>query len=291
MFFFTNEVIKFFLNDVKFTMSDFKHQAISEPYPLHYHGKDSYELHFIKSGSGNAIIDNRSYEINEGSYFTTGPFIVHGQMPNENDILEKYSIYFTIDTSKASDEMKEILAKPINIGKISSDFFGILAHIEDEFKNKNEYYSDIIINLLKILLINLARQTNITIKQQKQEQDIAGYIFQIETIMLNEFQTITLNELAKRLDISERRLQRFLAENFNKSFNTMKLEARMAFASNQLMHTDKSIAEISEIAGYSSCEHFSYTFKKHHKISPLKFRRNSKELLKSVELCKLNLDE
>ena len=145
--------------------------------------------------------------------------------------------------------------------------------------------------ILILLLINLARQTNITIKQQKQEQDIAGYIFQIETIMLNEFQTITLNELAKRLDISERRLQRFLAENFNKSFNTMKLEARMAFASNQLMHTDKSIAEISEIAGYSSCEHFSYTFKKHHKISPLKFRRNSKELLKSVELCKLNLDE
>lgn len=290
MLFYTNEIIKFILNEVKFTMSDFKHQTISEPYPLHYHGKDSFEIHFIKNGSGKAIIDNNCYEINQDSYYTTSSYIVHGQMPNENDVIEKYSIYFTVDSTKASNEIKRFLTTPYIIGKIDFDCFQILENIEKEFVNKNPLYIDVVADYLKILLINLARQNNVFIEVNK-AKDTSNIVFEIETIMLNEFQTITLGDLAKRLNLGERTLQRLLNELFNKSFNTLKFEARMAYATKELMHSNKSIAEISEIAGYSSCEHFSYTFKKHHKISPLKFRNNSKKLLKSVELCKLDREE
>ena len=47
----------------------------------------------------------------------------------------------------------------------------------------------------------------------------------------------------------------------------------MSYASNKLLYSDLSIAEIANNCGYSTLEHFSYAFKKYFNISPLKYKK------------------
>ena len=128
-----------------------------------------------------------------------------------------------------------------------------------------------IIQAIKALMINIVRNYSLHLSSIV-NKDVRNSIFEIEQIINNECATISLSALAKRLYMSERDLQRYLAKNFSKNFNTLKLEARMFNAVNQLLYTDKSVLDIAESLGYSSCEHFSYAFKKHYGISPSQIR-------------------
>jgi AraC-like DNA-binding protein len=73
--------------------------------------------------------------------------------------------------------------------------------------------------------------------------------------------------------MSTRELQRYLLENYNKTFIELKNEARMSYAKNKLLYTNLSITEISELIGYSSIEHFTNAFKRYFGLSPLKYRK------------------
>ena len=110
-----------------------------------------------------------------------------------------------------------------------------------------------------------------------EEKTIAGEKYDIENIINNEFSTITLIELANRLHMGERELQRYLLKNYKKSFNELKTEAKMNFAANKLIYTDIKISELYEYVGYSTPEHFSFAFKKHFNISPLEYRNQNKK--------------
>jgi AraC-like DNA-binding protein len=102
--------------------------------------------------------------------------------------------------------------------------------------------------------------------------------FIIDEAFLNENATITLTLLSKRLNMSSRELERFLKIHYNKTFNQMKTEARMFAASGLLVYSDKSINEISIIAGYTSPEHFCYAFKKFYKHTPNEYRKLRRSL-------------
>ena len=54
----------------------------------------------------------------------------------------------------------------------------------------------------------------------------------------------------------------------NLAISTTKLSARTL-----LRESSKSIGEISEELGYSSCEHFSWSFKKYCGMSPSEYRK------------------
>ena len=69
-----------------------------------------------------------------------------------------------------------------------------------------------------------------------------------------------------------------MLENYKKSFINLKTDARMSFASNKLLYSNLPISEISIMVGYSSIEHFSYAFKNHYGISPLKYRKKYQEI-------------
>ena len=92
-------------------------------------------------------------------------------------------------------------------------------------------------------------------------------------MLINEFKTITVDEMAKRCYMSVRDLQRFLDKAYSKSFTDLKMEYRMSFAANKLQFSNDSISKIADDCGYSSSEHFSYAFKNYYKVSPSKYRK------------------
>lgn len=289
LMFYTKEQISFNIENIKFTLSDFHRQKVIKPFPLHYHNKNSFEIHYIKSGNGIAILDDKSIEIGKGSFFTTGPFLIHGQIPNKNEVIEKYSLHFYVDDQNTKNHLSDLIKNPYLTGKISSEFEQLITKIETEFTNKLFGYQTVISESLKMMLILLvrnfinAKNTTDVVK----DNPLNDILLEIEDALANDFKNITLKSLAEKLFISERKLQRILMDNYNKNFNTMKVEARMYYAENQLLHTDNQISEISDEVGYSSCEHFSYTFKKFFGVTPIQYRKNNRNSFDKIEFLDL----
>lgn len=271
--FINKEEISFRFEKALFSLSDFRLQTLSKPYPIHYHSENSYEIHFVKSGKGTLVVNSKSYELGPNSLFVTGPFINHGQIPDASDPLIKYSIYFTIIQSSYSMFLSLFLKNTFWIGNDSNNCLEIFESIKKELEEKKLGYQNLVEELLKILIIRILRNYNVMLPQSKTEKSYTDTIFEIESIFLNEFTTITLMDLAKRLYISQRQLQRFLMTHYKKNFNTLKLEARMSYASNALKHSMISISDLSQATGYSSPEHFSLAFKKYYGTTPLKYKK------------------
>ena len=268
--FYTNEAIKFMMAKIFFTLAEFRYQTMTEIFPSHYHGIDTIEIHYIKSGSGKVILENETYDIKAGSYYVIPPFVAHTQIPNENDPLVKYSLYFSVDKTRGFKIFLPLLEKTFigNNKNLLENFETLLF----EFNNKDLGYNEMAVSQFKIIIIKLMRNERIN-KERLSSWKLNNLQFQIENIMHQNFQNITLNDLANELHMSTRELQRYLKQNYNKTFNTLKTEARMSYASNQLLYFDTSIGEIAINCGYSTLEHFSYAFKKYFNISPLKYKK------------------
>ena len=271
----TNETIKFMMAKIFFTLADFRFQVMTEAYPSHYHGINTLEIHFIKKGSGTVIINNTEYKVNNNWFYVIPSFVSHTQIPDKDNPLEKYSIYLLIDKTRGFENYLPLLDR-YYIGEDiynTGAFFDLLLN---EFQNKKFGYNEIVVSCFKSIIVNLLR--NVKLEEKKESNwKIESIQFQIEETMLNEFQNITIEALANKFYMSVRELQRYLKENYKKTFNELKKEARMSYASNKLIYSDLSIAEIAENCGYSSLEHFSYAFKEYYKISPLKYRQERKK--------------
>ena len=145
-----------------------------------------------------------------------------------------------------------------------------------ELQNKTFGYNEIVVSMFKSIIVMILRNENIS-QERLSHWDLDNNQFQIEKILQDEFNTITLKELANKLFMSERELQRYLLTNYKKTFIELRNDARMAYASNQLIYTDISITELSYQVGYSSVTHFTYAFKNYYGISPLKYKKENKK--------------
>lgn len=259
---------------VFFNLADFSYKRITEPSNLKYHGTNTFVIYFIKEGKGKLLINDNNYEISENSYFTIPSFSKYQIIPD--DYLEYYSSYFLIDRSSGYQKYLYLFEKSF-IGKDKYDIVYLYEILLNEFINKQFGYNEVIVSMFKSIIVNLLRNENVD-GERLSHWNLENSQFQIEQIFENEFQTITLEILADRLFMSTRELQRYLKENYNKTFLDLRNDARMSFAANKLKFTDLSVSEISDLVGYSSIEHFSNAFKSYYKISPLKYRKNKKGL-------------
>ena len=76
--------------------------------------------------------------------------------------------------------------------------------------------------MFKAIIVEILRNEKIE-GERLSHWDLNNFQFQIDTILRNEFQTITIEDLANRLFISVRELQRYLNENYKKTFIELKI--------------------------------------------------------------------
>lgn len=81
-------------------------------------------------------------------------------------------------------------------------------------------------------------------------------------------------ELAALLHVSPRQLHRLLTNHYGKNYREKQNEIRVQVATGFLLDTDKSIAEIAALMGYTSPENFATFIKKETGRTPGQIRRN-----------------
>lgn len=85
--------------------------------------------------------------------------------------------------------------------------------------------------------------------------------------------------LAQHINTSTRAMERLFQRHLNTSPARHYLQMRLQSAHELLLHTDKSIGEISDSCGFVSSSHFSRTFSQRYGIAPSTLRKSTNRVL------------
>jgi len=249
--------------------------------PVHSHGSNCYEIHYIPYGYGRLIANGISYDIVPNTLYITGPHVEHAQFSDTGNPMVEHCVYLRFQ--KLSQDKK--LPPTIKIFTDKSFWFGIdtqninstMKQIFSELESKYIGYKTQTELLLSTLLIKIIRnyeQRRLPGEQVSAISRLDNKSRIIEDYFLYEYNSLSLTTLSERLNLSPRQTQRLLQEYYNKSFQEKKAEAKMSAAAILLRDNNRNISEIAYMLGFSSPEHFSTSFRKYYGISPGKFRKN-----------------
>lgn len=248
--------------------------------PVHSHGSNCYEIHYIPCGQGKLQSGGIYYDITPNTLFVTGPHIEHAQAPVLEDPMQEYCIYIKIQGGSKSMQSSPVMSffteNPFWIGQDSQGIHSIMKQIFFELEHRYIGYQNQVQLLLSQLLIHLVRNYEkcpISSTSFRANNLSNSKSFIIEEYFLYEYQSLSLEELADRLKVSPRQAQRLLLEYYGKSFQQKKTESRMSAAAIMLSDSKRSISSIADALGYSSSEHFSSAFRKYYNKPPREFRK------------------
>lgn len=275
--------ISFRIENAVFTIPSLSYERHLRPIPMHAHSKNSYELHYISSGSGTVNCGGIKYHAAAGSVFMTGPGVPHEQLSDLADPMEEYCVYFKIDRDGGRKKavLTETFAKTVLwFGSDDGRVWDIISRIFSELEALNPRRELMIESLIIQLVLTMVRLYSSGDGEAKEtaQKSTAGdltYLI-IEETFLYDYNTATLSSLAEKLGLGTRQTERLLKKHYNMSFSKKKTEARMFAASTLLRESHRSVSEISELVGYSSCEHFCAAFKKYSGLTPGEYRNKGK---------------
>lgn len=287
------------LEYVSFQVSMVSTGRMVQSIPAHAHGRGCYEIHYIRHGSGTVVIDGVPRRVGQNTLYTTGPSILHEQIPDPSDPMVESCIYLRVfpdfektergsshacrrkDPKRASF-LTPFLEQAFWMGQDTQQVLPLFDTIFQELEQKKPGYRPFLSALFQQLIVCIARnylepEAYHPVPENGFE-DASGdssLSLIVEEAFLNEYRTITLERLARRIHLSPRQTERLIRQYYNSTFLKKRTEARIGAASVLLKTTELPIGEIAEMTGYSSSEHFSYAFKTHTGISAREFRRKS----------------
>ncbi len=271
--------LSFNISDMTFTILSIGYETILTPFPKHSHSKNSFELHYIPSGCGTLFADNKSYDITPGTFYVTGPGIVHEQISKEDCPMVEYGMYLRVDYplyKTFENTMLTFTKQHFWIGKGDEKIPELFERIFKELSEKNFGYEHMLPALITELLLTITRmydraEDTSAAALANRPEDLT--YLTIEEAFLYDYKTLTLTELANRVNLGTRQTERLLKKHYNLTFSRKKTEARMSAAALLLEENKKSIGEISEELGFSSPEHFTNAFKKFYSVTPVSYRK------------------
>ncbi len=95
----------------------------------------------------------------------------------------------------------------------------------------------------------------------------------VDFIREHHHQRLTVEDLADQAGLSPRQLHRKFRDVFGLSVQDFLIKTRIQAASDALLHSDLSIAEIATDFGFCDQSAFTQLFRKHTGLTPLRFRR------------------
>ncbi|MFV0465771.1 MAG: helix-turn-helix transcriptional regulator [Lachnospiraceae bacterium] len=153
----------------------------------------------------------------------------------------------------------------------------LIKNLFAEFASQEAFSTDIFLNYLQILYANILKTLDRENDQDhlsKEKSSIASILFYIQ----KNYKQVTLNELAEQFNYAPAYMSRLLKQKTGYHLPAIKNKLKIKEAEKLLINTNYSVYQIAEMTGYSSADHFTYSFKKVHDCTPKEFR-NRNELL------------
>ncbi|MRN56612.1 helix-turn-helix transcriptional regulator [Paenibacillus monticola] len=282
-----NMDVKLHLGGIVLNVLYVKFGYFHSPMPEHSHSQGSYELHYIPSGRGILIAQGNRSSITPGTLFMTGPDVVHEQIPDLEDPMAEYCIFFEILPSYSIPPINKrsfveepalselLLSHPFWIGQDSGNMMELFEMLASELSFQQVGVHHMATNILEMIMIRLIRHY---IEDHSSMQPIPlktlddSRLLTIENSFLYNYESVTLKQLADKLGLSTRQTERMVHKQYGIPFKDKKMQARMGAASRLLITTNISISAIAAQVGFTTSEQFSNTFKKYFGMTATQYK-------------------
>lgn len=126
--------------------------------PFHAHGAGCYELHFIPSGKGVLLTDDRKYDIQPGTLYITGPNVNHAQIPDKDNPMWEYCIYLKTESKPETEHlMASFINRPFAFYSDCDSLKGYFDKLFNELSERRSGFSVVCSSLLTEILVNIVR--------------------------------------------------------------------------------------------------------------------------------------
>jgi AraC-like DNA-binding protein/quercetin dioxygenase-like cupin family protein len=277
-------------NDNSFSMWVFEQDAFTSPY--HYHPE--FELTLIIKGSGKRYVGNHMDHFDKGDLVFLGSNLPHcwktepytkGEI-NASSIVVQFANDFLGQDFLNKPELSGIrkLMERSQRGIVYNR--SIVPEIGKDLKNLGkEELSFKKLHIFLEILHKLSITTDFTLLNRLSYIPIqsGGDLERINKVfayIIDNFKTdVCLDEVARLACMTPNAFCKYFKKVTHKTFIEVVVEYRLHYATTQLIHTNKSIAQICFDCGFNDVAHFIRMFKSRMEVSPLQYKKKFSENL------------
>lgn len=261
-----------------------------------FHKHSDYEFHFIPRGKGKVILADVEYPLHEGLFYLTGPGVVHYQEADEHDPMNELCLHVDIqeihqaateheaddewnarleiqEASQCVRQLNELPAVPIVDRYNAMQWF--LTAYRAWYENRLGAYTTIKYAITQIMLRAVQNYFHHQGPFDIPQRDMNAYRYQLATqfIQDNYASPLTLDDVASRLHISGRQLQRILEQGEAGSFKNYLENVRLSHICQAIKEGERNVEQIAEEHGFSSSNYLYAVFKRKLGLTPGQYRR------------------
>ena len=99
-------------------------------------------------------------------------------------------------------------------------------------------------------------------------------LIQIENYIQANYQTVTLEDIADKFNLTEQYISKYIKDKSGKTFGDIVQNIRMKKAKTLLKNGNMTVENIAAAVGYPNVEHFNRLFKKKYDMTPVQYRNS-----------------
>ena len=270
-----------FIQITKIGLHNIYHKKIIKE--SHFHSHSFYEFHFSLSGCAvYQFADQITIRLEKGAWILIPVNCPH-KIIEYSDRYIKYSCAFNLkDTESQSNEMncmKEIFeGQEPQQGLITENVLTLIKQIYDKLSDPHPLAQISMKSLTNNIILEVATQISIEmVKYDLDSKNDTRLAIATEFIKDNIYNSITGEDVAKKVYLSLRQLDRIFLKYMSVSVSEFMCEQKIEEAKKLLVSTSLPVYEISDRLKFSDPAYFNRFFKKRVGKPPYQFRMDSKK--------------
>lgn len=261
-----------------------------------FHNHAEFEFHFIPRGKGRVILEEQAYSLSEGMFYLTGPGVMHYQEADQDEAMDELCLHVDItekpghhadpwEAAEAEECIEKLRKLPLipayDSHKAMNCFLEAYEVCDGKFAG---YYTSIKHMVISILIKAARAYDSDGIRAEAPVRDMLSYRYQyaIHFMEANYPASLTLENVAEKLNISPRQLQRvFKQMNPKSSFSKVLEEIRLKAVCRRLEESSIPIEQIAQFEGFANATYLHAVFRKRVGMTPGAYRKEKTKLMKS----------
>lgn len=155
----------------------------------------------------------------------------------------------------------------------------LLQTIDDEFRNKDDFFEMMVKNMLLTALVYVRRNYREYFVDAARTQN-PRLVHQLSNVMqyidAHLFEDLSLVHLAEKAHMSRSHFSALFSEMNGLSVWEYIINKRVAHAAQLLQSTEMTVMDVALSCGFNTAANFNHAFKKHTNKTPLQYRRERK---------------
>lgn len=264
------EIIQTSLGDIVLELHMAPHALLAtrHAWETNRHSNVDHELQLVVSGSCSVEVEGVVYDLHAGQGILVLPGKFHKPRSYSDDFDKLLLGFFPIKGNPVPNR-----DAPCIVLEFSPSTVALARELMDEYADPGPFHQKMTHSLLDQLAIRLLRRLGTA---EAEAVPVVGVDLRVDVIdgFFADFlaDNVTKEDLAARLHLSSRQVNRYLQKRYGMSFREKLFSTRMQHAGWLLRHTELSVRQIAPQVGYTSVPAFIRSFTRFHNRTPQQFR-------------------